>query len=75
MWYDTFDAVFFLTISAGVFGILGLSCRLCYKSKCKIIRLFGGCVSVLRDTKTEENIDLENPEKSDKIPSKTSFSV
>ena len=58
VWYETFNDFFFITIGGAVIAFLGVSCRLCYKSKCKNVRLC--CLEIQRDTLVEEQIDLEN---------------
>jgi hypothetical protein len=59
-WIETFDAVFFVTISTLVCGSFGLVIRYCLKSKCDEINLFYGCIRIHRDVKAE--IELEEKE-------------
>jgi hypothetical protein len=59
-WIQTYDAVFFVTISTLVCGSFGLVVRYCLKSKCDEINLCFGLVKVHRDIKAE--IELEERE-------------
>jgi len=49
-------------------GVLGLSIRYCFKSKCKNISLCFGLVSI--DRNTEDEVKSEEMELKNKIPSK-----
>jgi hypothetical protein len=55
-WINTFDGVFFITISTLLFGCFGLSIRYCLKSKCDNINLCFGLITVHR------NVELETQE-------------
>jgi hypothetical protein len=55
MWYDEFNATFWLTISGVIIGFCGLTARMCYKSKCKTIDCFG--LHIVRDVENEEKLD------------------
>lgn len=59
-WTETFDAVFFVTISTLVCGSFGLVIRYCLKSKCDNINICFGLVNVHRDIKAE--LQLEEKE-------------
>ena len=59
-WIDTFDAVFFVTISTLVCGAVGLVVKYCLKSKCDDINLFYGFIRIHRDVKAE--VELEERE-------------
>ena len=59
-WIDTFDAVFFVTISTLVCGSVGLVIKYCLKSKCDQVDLFFGCIKIHRDVKAE--VELEEKE-------------
>ena len=59
-WIETFDAVFFVTISTLVCGSFGLVVRYCLKSKCDDVNLFYGLIRIHRDIKAE--IELEEKE-------------
>ena len=61
-WINTFDGVFFITISTLLFGCFGLSIRYCLKSRCDTINLCYGLISVHRDVKTEEEIEIRRME-------------
>ena len=57
-WINTFDAVFFITISTLLFGCFTLSIRYCLKSRCDTINLCYGLISVHRDVKIEEELEM-----------------
>ena len=60
---NTFDAVFFLTLSTAILAFLGLALKSCFKSKCSNVNLCCGLINVQRDVITEENIhdfDIEH---------------
>jgi len=59
-WIDTYDAVFFVTISTLICGSFGLVVRYCLKSKCDEVNLCFGLIKVHRDIKSE--IELEEKE-------------
>ena len=59
-WIDTFDAVFFVTISTLVCGSFGLVIRYCLKSKCDEINFCFGFIKIHRDVKAE--VELEERE-------------
>lgn len=56
MWYDTFDAVFFLSLGSIIYGGLGVTLSYCFKSKCNDFTLCYGMVHV------ERNVLAENEE-------------
>lgn len=55
VWFDTFDDTFFITISGILVGVVGLSIRFCYRSKC--YRIECGCIKIYRDVDDEKEID------------------
>jgi len=59
-WIQTYDAVFFVTISTLVCGSFGLIVRYCLKSKCDEVNLCFGLIKVHRDVKAE--LELEEKE-------------
>jgi hypothetical protein len=59
-WINTYDAVFFVTISTLICGSFGLVVRYCLKSKCDEVNLCFGLIKVHRDIKAE--IELEEKE-------------
>jgi hypothetical protein len=59
-WIQTYDAVFFVTISTLICGSFGLVVRYCLKSKCDEVNLCYGLIKVHRDIKSE--IELEEKE-------------
>jgi len=59
-WIQTYDAVFFVTISTLICGSFGLVVRYCLKSKCDDVNVCYGLIKVHRDIKAE--IELEEKE-------------
>jgi hypothetical protein len=55
IWFNTFDDTFFITITGILVGVIGLSIRFCYRSKC--YRIECGCIKIYRDTEDEKEID------------------
>ena len=60
-WIDTYDAVFFITISTLLFGCFGLVIKYCLRSKCVNINLCFGLITVHR------NVELEVQEEMKKL--------
>ena len=61
-WYETFDAVFWLTISGSFFAFMAVVLRACLKSRCTNISMCGlNCKRDLsRDVDTDDiKIDIE----------------
>ena len=58
VWFNTFDDTFFISITGILIGVLGLSIRFCYRSKC--YRIECGCLKIYRDTDDEKEIDEMN---------------
>jgi hypothetical protein len=60
-WYNTFDSVFWLSISTGVFGFLAIVVKYGFKSKCDRIRFCSGegCISIHRSVELELS-DIES---------------
>jgi hypothetical protein len=52
-WYDTFDSVFWLSLSVGIFGFLGIAIKSCLKSKCSDTSICWGMFNIKRDTQAE----------------------
>ena len=61
-WIDTFDAVFWITISTLVCGSFGLVVRYCLKSKCDNISICCGLINIHRDVKAEVEEELKEME-------------
>jgi len=61
-WIQTYDAVFFVTISTLVCGSFGLVIRYCLKSKCDEINLCFGLIKVHRDVKAEVDEEMKEME-------------
>ena len=62
MWYNTFDAVFFLSTGTIICTGLGVLLNYCFKSKCSEFSICGknGLIYVKRDTDAEnEEIKIE----------------
>jgi hypothetical protein len=56
-WYETFDSVFFLSITTAILGTIALCSRTLYKSKCGEVSVCGW-LYIKRDTAAEEDIDI-----------------
>jgi hypothetical protein len=52
-WIKVFDATFWLSLSVGIFGFMGILLRYCIKSKCTDCNLCFGLIQVRRDTQAE----------------------
>ena len=52
-WITVFDSTFWLSLSVGFFGFLGLALRYCIKSKCSDTSCCYGMISIKRDTQAE----------------------
>lgn len=61
-WIETFDAVFWITISTLVCGSFGLVVRYCLKSKCDNINICYGLINVHRDVKLEVEEEMKEME-------------
>jgi hypothetical protein len=61
-WINTYDAVFFVTIGTLLFGCFGVLIKYCLKSRCDNVSLCFGFVTVHRDVKTEEEIEIRRME-------------
>jgi hypothetical protein len=59
--YDTFDAIFFLSVGSLLVGVCGLSIKYCLKSKCEHFALCCGLIEINR------RVDLEVQEEMKKI--------
>ncbi len=60
---DQFE--FWITI-AGIFsGLLGLTLKMCLKSKCEDVNCCYGLFNVHRNIKAEEDIELQRPKSTD----------
>ena len=67
---QTFDGVFFITIcTLGCAGVTVLL-KMMYKSKCSQFQCGWGCISVVRDTGAEIELDEENHEQKEEEESK-----
>jgi hypothetical protein len=52
MWYQTFDAAFWLTMAGIVSGLTGLALNSCLKSRCRLVRCLG--TECVRDVELED---------------------
>lgn len=57
-WYNTFDAVFFISFGTLFFGAISLSIKYCLKSKCDKVDCC--CIHIHRNT--EDEVKIENEE-------------
>ena len=48
-----------MAIVVSLTGLIGLSLKLCYSSKCKVIKCFGA--QIIRDTSHEVPISMQTP--------------
>ena len=55
-WIQIYDDTFFLTLAGIITGLLGLSIRFCYRSKCKTFDCWG--IHIVRDINNEEILDV-----------------
>jgi hypothetical protein len=62
VWYDTFDSVFWLSISPMVLGACALCVRYAYRSKCTHVRLCWNCIDVERNVDDEIIADEKMPD-------------
>jgi hypothetical protein len=61
--FDNLDSAFLLTMATLVFGFLGVSVRLCLKSKCDDCSICFGLIQIHRNVDAElqeEKIEIEN---------------
>ena len=61
-WINTYDGVFFITISTLLFGCIGLSIKYLLKSKCDNVNLCYGLIKVHRNVKVEEELEMKKLE-------------
>ena len=54
---NVFDSVFWISFITIVSGMILKLASMCYKSRCKEIKLCGGRISCIRDTDAEEKFD------------------
>jgi hypothetical protein len=55
-WINTYDGVFFITISTLLFGCFGLVIKYCLRSKCDNINLCFGLITVHRNVELETQV-------------------
>ena len=56
-WYDTFDAVFWITIGTLVTGFLGMTLKYALKSKCEDCSICYGLVTIKRRVDLEAEVE------------------
>ena len=56
MWYDTFNDIFWISISTSFFALVGLTIKTALKSKCDETNLCWGLIKIHR------RVELENSE-------------
>jgi hypothetical protein len=59
--------VFWTFVISTVCGVVLVTVRLCYKSKCKDISCCNGLITINRDTDGEEKLDAINPRNDNNI--------
>ena len=60
---DQFE--FWITISGIISGLLGLTLKMCLKSKCEDVNCCFGFFNVHRNIEAEEDIELQRPKSTD----------
>ena len=55
MWYDTFNDIFWISISTSFFALVGLTIKTALKSKCDETNLCWGLIKIHRRVELEEN--------------------
>jgi hypothetical protein len=58
-WIETYDAVFFVTISTLLFTCFGLVIKYCLRSKCDNIELCCGLIKVHRNVELEVEEEMK----------------
>jgi hypothetical protein len=78
-WYSEFNSTFWISAGTLLGGILALVGKNLYRSKCHRVNLCWGMFQIIRDTRDEIVLDLEenrrhqpDSEATDPIPSPTS---
>lgn len=56
-WINTYDGIFFITITTIIIGFLGLSVRYCLKSKCSKFKCCFGLIDIDRTVELENDIE------------------
>ena len=54
---NVFDSVFWISFVTIVSGMILKLASMCYKSRCKEVKLCGGRMTCIRDTEAEEKFD------------------
>jgi hypothetical protein len=62
MWYDTFDGVFFMGVTASLIGLLGIVIKSCSSSRCEDTNCCFGLLKIHRNVTLEHDEALENLE-------------
>ena len=63
MWYDTFNDIFWISISTSFFALVGLTIKTALKSKCDETNLCWGLIKIHRKVELEENSEEESVKK------------
>jgi len=63
-WYDTFNDVFWLSISTGVLGFFAVTLKYCLRSKCDDVSFCGGLLHIHRRVELENSDDEEKSDES-----------
>jgi len=61
--------VFYMALVTTSAGVIIKLASMCYKSRCKEIKLCGGRISCIRDTEAETTLELAQRPLGDKTPS------
>lgn len=62
VWYNTFDAVFFITVTTICAGSFGLVVKFCLKSKCEDVNCMFGLLKFHREVRLEVQEELKEME-------------
>jgi hypothetical protein len=59
MWYNTFNDIFWISISTALFGFFAVVIKTALKSKCDNLNLCFGCITIHRRVELEDSTDEE----------------
>ena len=58
MWYETFNGIFFITMTTVITTFCGIVFKYCLKSKCGELKLCFGCIEIKRDVDVEAQEEM-----------------
>lgn len=68
-YYYQFDAIFWMGIVGSLVAVCGISIKYCYKCKIEDVTLCCNLIHIKRDVAIESNLEANNENTSDDIPS------